>query len=229
MIKFCLGLTLFSIFAFGNTLFAQSQSDAALSKVTLYSWIQYRNPKLNDCFSFQNEKASNCESGRREKWDFRYGGLRAGDDWDWFDVSPGANRSKIVYLGQFDWADTFKVPVIEPFPILKEGERFNIVVDTSGADGEPGKDGKHGANGRNADGTLNQTQEENNASPATSEKPIPKKRQISDVFVKAKPGGMYAIRVAEENSDFYAVFRVESLKRGGECVISWKKIASPKE
>jgi hypothetical protein len=112
---------------------------------------------------------------------------------------------------------------------LKEGEHFNIVIDASGADGEPGKNGKRGANGRNADGTVNQAPEESNSSAENAGKAISKKLKTNDVFVKAKPDGMYAIRVVEENSDFYVLFRIESLKRGDECVISWKRIASPEE
>jgi hypothetical protein len=45
--------------------------------------------------------------------------------------------------------------------------------------------------------------------------------------VRAVAGHMYVMRVKDEKSDFYVMFRVESLEPEGECTISWKRVPSP--
>ncbi len=47
------------------------------------------------------------------------------------------------------------------------------------------------------------------------------------VNVRAVAGHMYVLRVKDEESDFYVMFRVESLEPEGECKISWKRVPSP--
>ena len=47
------------------------------------------------------------------------------------------------------------------------------------------------------------------------------------VFVKAVVGHMYAMHVKDNDSEFYVLFRVESLERGDNCTISWQMIPSP--
>ncbi len=45
--------------------------------------------------------------------------------------------------------------------------------------------------------------------------------------VKAVAGHMYVLHVKYKKSDFYVLFRVESLEPKGECTISWKRVPSP--
>jgi hypothetical protein len=73
-------------------------------------------------------------------WDLNYGSLYVGEERDWLQVSTmkGA-RTAFRDLGALDWSDTFTVPVVEPFPKLKEGEQRQVVVSANGADGKPGK------------------------------------------------------------------------------------------
>lgn len=49
----------------------------------------------------------------------------------------------------------------------------------------------------------------------------------ANVNVKAIAGHMYVLHVKDEKSDFYVLFRVESIKPEGECTISWKRVPSP--
>jgi hypothetical protein len=48
------------------------------------------------------------------------------------------------------------------------------------------------------------------------------------IFVKAVVGHMYVLRAKNLQSDYYVLFRVESLQRGDSCTISWRRVPSPK-
>ncbi len=49
------------------------------------------------------------------------------------------------------------------------------------------------------------------------------------IFVKAVVGHLYAMHVKDSNSDFYVLFRVESIERGKSCTISWQVSATPEK
>lgn len=49
------------------------------------------------------------------------------------------------------------------------------------------------------------------------------------IFVKAVEGHMYAMHVKDTDSDFYVIFRVESIERGDNCTITWQMVPSPEE
>lgn len=227
MYKFFLLFVILFISVCSNFSKAQSQTESLLSRATLYSHSGHPDKNVNDCFSFEERNASNCEDGINEKWDLRYGGLRLGDDWDWFDVSGGFARTRISYVGKFAWTDSFEVPVIEPFPKLKEGEQRIVTISANGNKGVDGKPSERGANGVNEDGTITPSPNENAVSFEVSETKVEKKPKVDGRFAEAVVGNMYAIRVVDENLDFYVLFRVESLVRGDNCTISWKRIPSP--
>lgn len=48
-----------------------------------------------------------------------------------------------------------------------------------------------------------------------------------NVLVKAVAGHLYLVHFKDEDSDFYLMFRVESLKPKDECKLSWKYVPSP--
>jgi hypothetical protein len=129
-------------------------------------------------------------------------------------------------LGAFDWADSFSVPAVEPFPKLKEGEQRVVAVDASGADGEDGAPGAPAADG---DGVTRERARPEVEGPA----PAPRRPKrdgvpkVDPIFVKAVAGHMYVIRVVDDAHDFYVLFRVEALVRGDNCTISWKRIPPP--
>lgn len=180
------------------------------------------------CFSFINEK-SGCVNG-----DIYFGGLRAGNDWDWFQAMGVGDRNKIQFLEAKNWTDDFKVPDIEPYAKLKTGEQRLIVVDSSGKRGEPGKPGASGLPGNNADGTyssttINPSKNSNQTANQTAEKPQSTVTSGYQPYIKAVLGNMYVMRVVDENNDFYVLFRVDELERGKRCVISWKKFEVTKE
>ena len=56
-----------------------------------------------------------------------------------------------------------------------------------------------------------------------------KLREISpkEVIVKAVTGHMYVMHIKDRASDYYIMFRVESIAPKGECVLSWKLVPSP--
>lgn len=46
-------------------------------------------------------------------------------------------------------------------------------------------------------------------------------------FLKAVAGHMYFIRIKDDSTDSYVLFRVKSINKGDECTITWKAIDSP--
>jgi hypothetical protein len=155
--------------------------------ITLYSQIKYKSLSRS---SFSFERAGR---GTQKDWDLLYGSMHIGDDLDWFSASTAKdNRSLIRDMGELNWSDLYKVPVITPLPKLEEGKERNIVVDSSGDTGK-----------------------------AWAEK--------NGIFVKAVAGHMYAIHIKDTDSDFYVVFRVESIERGDNCSISWQIVVSPEQ
>jgi hypothetical protein len=94
---------------------------------------------------------------------------------------------------------------------LKAGEQRHISIDTSGADG---------ADGADAVGIVRPR-------PGASRPKNDGKPKVDPLFVKAVSGHLYVIHVVDDVRDFYALFRVEALERGDNCVISWRLITAP--
>lgn len=194
--------------------------------VTLYATNKYPNDRSRSFFSFKTG------SWVRESvpWDLNYGSLYVGDDFDWFSVSTSqGTRSIIKDLGALKWSDSFRVPIVEPFPKLKPGEVRKVTIDASGADGAPGAPGVRGAD---ADGRVRNRTDD--VDTAASEKARTEKRrsgvpQVDSIFAKAVVGHIYVIHVVDDESDYYALFRVEAMEKGDNCTISWKRIKSPKK
>lgn len=177
-----------------------------------------RDYPYKNCFSFTTE-STDC----RKASDLYYGNMRSGNDWDWLQVMGEGNRNKIKSLGKKKWTDEFKIPIIEPYPKLKDGERRTVVIDASGANG---LNGLPGAPGRNADGSFNSNVYDKELPPV--ETPQRETRSDYQPFEKAVLGNMYVMRVVDGKNDFYVLFRVDELERGRHCKISWKKIDAPK-
>jgi hypothetical protein len=189
-------------------------------RVTLYALNKYPNDWSRSLYSFK----TGTFVQDLELWDLNYGALYVNEEWDWFSVSLATNARTVARdLGELSWGDYFEVPAIEPFPKLKEGETRTFKVDVSGADGE---DGAPGAPAINGDGTVGPK------TPKVVASGPPKVRRtgvpvVDPVHVKAIVGHMYVVRVVDNDSDFYVLFRVESLVRGDNCTITWKRIVSP--
>ncbi|HEY8561819.1 MAG TPA: hypothetical protein VIL74_15695 [Pyrinomonadaceae bacterium] len=218
-------LSFFILAAFSFSVFAQENDSSGIKTIEFVSPILPDgkfdpNPVRRNCFSFITETAD-C----RKVSDLYYGNLRSGSDWDWFQVMGIGSRNKIKKLGSKNWTDDFKIPVVEPYAKLKEGERRTIVLDASGKDGE---DGKPGING---DGSITYDSGvyEREMPPVGSfgSKKTPKTNYHP--YEKAVRGNMYVMRVVDEKNDFYVLFRVDELERGMRCKISWKRIAAPQE
>ena len=204
------------------------------STVTLFSVLKHRGEQRKSCVNFLGSRTlSEC--------DLRYGALYAGDDLDWFESSTAqGNRSVIKDLGAHEWNAEFKVPVIEPLAKLKPGEKRQITVDTSGADGADAA-GRRTAKLGSTDDVFSRVLPARNDVPVeyatlpppsveTAPASRPKrdgKTKTSPLFVKAIVGHVYVIHVVDELRDFYALFRVESLQKGDRCTLSWKLIPTP--
>ena len=48
-------------------------------------------------------------------------------------------------------------------------------------------------------------------------------------FAKAKAGYMYLMHVKDAQADFYILFRVEKIKLGSYCTITWAQIPAPEK
>lgn len=222
-------LTLFTLFIFSLTVFSQND----LKTIELLSpWSADNTHNAiaakKSCFSFITEEYG-CKNG-----DIYYGGMRLGNDWDWFQTLGIGSRNKFQNLGEKKWADDFNIPVVEPYAKLKDGEQRLIVIDSSGKDGEPGKKGDVGLPGRNADGTYSSRADKSNKNAdqtvnQNSEKTKEKIKSGYQPYEKVFLGNIYVMRVVDKDNDFYVLFRVNELERGKRCLISWKKVAAPQE
>jgi hypothetical protein len=224
-----------------------SAQDARLSEVTLYSPVKHGPSYGKALFNFQTGSMTEWCS----RWDLRYGAFFVNEYHDWFEVPvTQTSRSVIKDLGAMSWADAFRVPVVEPFPKLKEGEQRQVVVNLDGKDGKPGappsRPWGRGAPATNDEGSLvGSTMAMGNFPGSPVEQPwllpkrpapptpaAPRARQdgvpkIDPIFARAVVGHVYVIHVVDDGADYYALFRVESLERGDHCTISWKLIPPP--
>lgn len=225
-----------------------------LSETTL------RSPQ-KDGPSFINFQTGNTTSitATYGRWDLGYGMLRVNDDFDWFQVSGNQEtRTAIRDLGALGWNDSFKVPVVEPFPLLKEGEQRVIVVNADGRDAKPRRAapkplagpevnsedtlvGSSGSRGNfppnlgdlpdsphvvNAQRPWLAPREPTRSAPKSTP-PRPPTPPTSPIFTRAFVGHIYAVHVFDGGEDFYVLLRVESLVRGENCKISWKRVPAP--
>ena len=206
---------------------AAAPAQEGLTRVVLYSPNKHGLYSGKTLYSFKT--AAYVQD--LDLWDVNYGSLYVGDEWDWFSASTAKDaRSVIRDLGQFGWGDYVEVPVIKPFPKLKEGQTRTFKVDASGADGEDGAPGAPAEDGKPADG---QTRQRPVQATAADQAPKKEKRsgvpEVDPVFAKAILGHMYVVRVVDNDADFYVLFRVEAIERGDNCTITWKRIPPPEE
>jgi hypothetical protein len=209
-------LLVLSLPANAQTAGAQDVSGSEPKRVTLYGLNKHPNDNGRALFSFKTGAFG-------PDWDLNYGALYVNEEHDWFQVSTAEGvRSAFRDLGAHDWTDSFSVPVVEPFPKLKEGEERVVTVDASGADGA---DGVEGAPAADADGVVRPRVKPQTARPSRPKHDgVPK---VDPIFVKAAVGHIYVIRVVDEDEDFYVLFRVDALARGDNCTISWKRVTPP--
>jgi hypothetical protein len=82
------------------------------------------------CFSFKlgvNKLANSVD------WELGYGFAQISNE-DWLTINTGRpdQRSVMKDLGKHNWADSFRVPSLEPLPVLMDGQRREITIDASG-------------------------------------------------------------------------------------------------
>jgi hypothetical protein len=183
-------------------------------KGTLYSPMRYRSEPRAFCLNFK----SGLNKTLAEPCDLRYGLLAINNDLDWLQISTSRDsRAVIQDLGPYSWGDRFEVPVLDPLPRLKPGQDRNVSIDVSGPDGEAGNVAISGQRSSTEDPPILARRQSREGKP-----------KVDPAFVRAVTGHIYAVRVVDEKSDYYALFRIENLN-DGTCDISWKLIPSPKE
>jgi hypothetical protein len=183
----------------------RAQDNTAPHTITLYSPLQYNHDQSRASVYFE----AAAYAGRYSWGDVGYGVGRFGNEFDWLMISSGdIDRSVIKDLGPHDWSDKVTVPWVEPLAKLKPGEHRKMFVDTSGK----------------ASRVVD-------ISELSSERPGKPKREgqvrTSPNLIKALLGHMYVLHVVDDQRDFYALFRIDSLQRGDNCTISWKLIPPP--
>ena len=202
-----------------------SSTVAAQKAGTLYSPNIYGNEPRDFCLNFK----SGLSRSLAEPCDLRYGLLGINNDFDWFQISMSRDsRGVIKDLGSYTWTDKFEVPVLTPLPKLGPSQQRSVSIDVSGADGAPGAPGTSFSPGTPV--PVRGSVERNVTTPSivANQPGNDGKPKIDPAFVKAIAGHIYAIRVVDEKSDYYALVRVDSVG-GGTCAISWKLVPSPKE
>lgn len=204
----------------------RSAAEAGPRTTTLYAPNKYQHDLSRASLSFRTGEVG-------DGGNLYYGTLYVGEEHDWFQVSAGKeDRTAFRDLGAHGWDDAFDIPAVEPFPKLKPGEQRVVKVDASGADGEDGADGAPGAPGADADGVVRAHPQFATTPPDAPPRPRRPKHdgvpKVDPIFSKAVAGHMYVVRVVDEREDFYVLFRVESLVRGDNCTISWKRIPPPR-
>ena len=194
---------------------AIASSGVAISqkKGTLYSPMRYRNEPRAFCLKYK----SGLRNTLVEPCDLRYGLLSINDDLDWLQISTSRDSRAVIHdLGAHSWGDRFEVPELNPLPRLRPGQDRNVTVDVSGSDGEAGSDASSVQRGSTEDPAILARRQWREGKP-----------KVDPAFIKAFIGHIYVVRVVDEKSDYYALFRIENLS-DGTCDISWKLIPSPK-
>ena len=110
----------------------QNASGGIAQTFTLYPPRDKSTGKYDEsraCFSFKfgaNKQPSSVE------WELGYGFAQISNE-DWLTINTGRpdQRSVLKGLGKRSWADSFRVPALEPLPELMEGQRREVTIDAS--------------------------------------------------------------------------------------------------
>ena len=216
-----------SMLLFASPAVAQKTVAEQPMRVTLYSPQKHKltnAPPLSNgrlrpdvsraYFSFTSGRLATSRS-----WDLSYGTVFGGDDWFVVGFGIGDDRSAIRDIGKSNWNDKVKVPVVAPLPELKPGE--SRYITTGGRKGQ----GTGSIEIRPADPTDFDDFPQFSAPVRGSDEV--RRSEPAPVLAKIEPGHLYVIHVVKAESDFYVLLRVDSLKKGDNCTISWKRIPSP--
>ena len=145
--------------------------------------------------------ASKEEPLPRNEWDLLYGGLNYNGDANWLKVNCDRNSwSRIRDLGELDWSDDIKVPVLPILPCRADQPCGRIQIP-------PRQSGK-----KIEDEELN---------PHIA-KPI-----VGHMYVIHRHVERRRSDPPDALFDYYALVRVEELKPNESCTITWKRISTP--
>jgi hypothetical protein len=111
----------------------QSTSGGMTQSFTLYPPTDKDTGKYDEsraCFSF---KLGTNKLPNSVDWELGYGFAQISNE-DWLTINTGRpdQRSVMKQLGKHTWADSIRVPALEPLPVLTEGQQREITIDASG-------------------------------------------------------------------------------------------------
>ena len=154
---------------------------------------------------FGPDETYDANVGLKNNWDLLYGGLNYNGERDWLKVNSDRNSwSRIRDLGELDWSDDIKVPVLPILPCRTDEPCGRIHIP-------PPQSGKK----------IND--EELNPHIA---KPVVGHMYVVHRLREKLPGDRPRL---ESQFDYYALVRVEELKPNESCTITWKRISTPQD
>ena len=152
---------------------------------------------------FRHEEIYAGARGPHNEWDLLYGGLSHNGDNDWFKVNCDREGwSRIRDLGELNWSDDIKVPVLPILPCTQDKPCGGVEF--------PSRDS----------GKKIQDEDVN---PHIA-KPVAGHMYVVHRQRDRRPSSPIGMDFL---FDYYALFRVEELKPNESCTIAWKRIPTP--
>jgi len=175
-------------------------------RVTLL--IQKQTPQSNQwekaTVSFRPEEIYAGSREPHNEWDLLYGELNHNGDRDWLRVNCGKHSwSRIRDLGELEWSDEIKVPVLPILPCRTNQRCGRTHIP-------PPQSGK-----KIQDEDLNP----HIAKPVVGHMYVVHRHREKRDSDFQSPSALF---------DYYALVRVEELKPNESCTITWKRISAPK-
>jgi len=153
--------------------------------------------------SFRPKEVYDGSKEPQNEWDLLYGGLSHNGDANWLKVNCDKHSwSRIRDLGELDWSDDIKVPVLPILPCRADQPCGRIHIP-------PPQSGK-----KIQDEELNP----HIAKPIAGHMYVIHRQRERRRSEPPSPDALF---------DYYALVRVEELKPNESCTITWKRISTP--
>lgn len=148
---------------------------------------------------------------------------------DQFQVTGEVGLNNVWRLGYKKWSDKLKIPNLERYDAEQDKKNKSRKNTWSNNDIKHPNPNPTTQEIEIVETTTELNNARRNLEFIGKESHIKSKKLKNLQLIDILEGSMYVVRVASKNEDFYVVFRVDELKPGISCKISWKKIESPKE
>lgn len=154
---------------------------------------------------------------------------RQGNAIDQFQVSGEVGLNNVWRLGYKKWSDKIKIPKLGRYDAEQNKKNRSKENTWSNTDIKYPNPNPTVQEIEIVDTTTESNNAKRNLEFIGKESHIKSKKLKNLQLIDILEGSMYLIRVASKTEDFYVVFRVDELKPGVSCKISWKKVEAPKE